>query len=130
MICSAVGVLALAMLFKMMKRQPPKASWAPLSIGLAFWQQVALFKHIHLNWPPALRHAFDFMSLANMNIAGLQTECLISLPYDIVLFLVLAMPILVWVLVCLVGAVVQGALPELRRLHIHYCICAWDQQIP
>jgi hypothetical protein len=71
------GVLVIAMIFGklfskcMLKGKPlPTSAYAPLSIGLNFWQILALFQSIRLDWPSPVKFMFTLVSLSNMNIEG------------------------------------------------------------
>jgi hypothetical protein len=71
------GILVIVMIFGklfskcILKGKPlPTSAYAPLSIGLNFWQILALFQSIRLDWPSPVRFMFTLVSVSNMNIEG------------------------------------------------------------
>jgi hypothetical protein len=70
----------------------PTTAYAPLSIGLNFWQILALFQSIRLDWPPPVRFMFTLVSLSNMNIEVIRSECTFPMPYLTKLWLVCSGP--------------------------------------
>ncbi|KNC49889.1 uncharacterized protein AMSG_06186 [Thecamonas trahens ATCC 50062] len=75
-----------------------RKSWASrmavVSIGLNFWQIIAVMASFKLRWPSAVLKVFDFFSVLNFNVDLLATDCSVEYPYAFKWGVTMAAPLL------------------------------------
>ena len=94
-------------------RRKVSTKWAVLSIGLNFWQILALFGRIDLNWPGPVQNTLSALSILNLEFELLATDCSVTWGYSIKWVLAMLSPV-VFVVVWMAGIGVWVVVRALR----------------
>jgi hypothetical protein len=99
---------------------------AVLSIGVDFFQVLAIFKNLRIAWPPQILELFRILSAFNLNIEIVAPECLVpNLSYRVKFAFIMLLPLAVgsiflmaYLLMAFSKSCIQGH-REKRKVYSH-----------